>query len=104
MDRKIKDLPKRLTEVNEILKHLPKKEFHKIPKHVIENIKENRDENYIFQIDKSKKIYEQPLNRDTVVIISYINYTYLVNDKQKLFLEKIYKKNNTENPLISKKI
>lgn len=93
MYRKIKDLSKRLTEVNEILKYLPKEEFNKIPKNIIENIKDNRDKNYIYKIDKTKKIYEQSLNRDTVVIISYINYKYLINDKQKLFLESIFRKN-----------
>lgn len=94
MYRKIKDLSKRLTEVNEILKYLPKEEFNKIPKNVIQNIRENRDKNYIYQIDTNKKIYEQSLNRDTVILISYINYRYLVNDKQKLFLEDIYRKVN----------
>lgn len=97
MSRKIKDLPKRLTEVNEILKYLPQKEKQKIPKNVFDLINDNMDKKYIFKIDKSRKIYDQDLNRDTIKVISYINFKYLVNHEQHDFLQSIYQNNNKNN-------
>lgn len=95
--RKINDLSKRLKEVYEILSYLPEKDLKKIPKEVLTNIKDNMDKKYNFELDKTKKIYEQPLNKDTMKIICYLNYKYIVNQEQREYLEKIYKINSSIN-------
>lgn len=85
-----KETSKRFTEVYEILKYLPKIDFEKIPKDILNFIIENKDNNYNWEIDKTKKIYEQELNTDTVAILSYINMEFLVTDEQKQYLKKLY--------------
>ena len=81
---------KRFTEVYEILKYLPKTDFQKIPKDILNFIIENKDNNYSWEIDKTKKLYEQKLSNDTVAILSYINMEFIVTDEQKQYLKKLY--------------
>jgi len=95
-DRKIENIHQRLAEVNEILKYLSPNLKNKIPKAVFYSIKDNMDKSYKFEIDKTKKIYEQDINRDTIAILSYINLTYLVNDEQREYLNIMYKMNEEE--------
>lgn len=49
------DYKKRFVEVDEILKNLPEEEFNKIPSNLIKLIRENKDSNYRWNYDKSKK-------------------------------------------------
>lgn len=98
---------KRLVEVDEILRYLSPKEFIKIPKDVINAIKENKDKNYIWKYDESKKLKEQNVSDDTIAILSYLNMEYLLNDKQKEYMQKIHQMNNEKvilnNELFKKK-
>lgn len=91
------ELTKRFTEVYEILKLLPTKEYEKIPKNVVDYIRENKNNDYVWKFNDSKKLYEQNLSKDTIAILSYINMEYLVNQKQKEFLKELYKFNDTKN-------
>lgn len=91
------ELTKRFTEVYEILKLLPTKDYEKIPKDVVDYISENKNNDYVWKFDDSKKLYEQDLSKDTIAILSYINMEYLVNEKQKEFLKELYKFNDTKN-------
>ena len=84
------EISKRFTEVYEILKYLPKTDFEKIPKDILNFIIENKDNNYNWKIDKTKKLYEQKLNNDTIAILSYINMEFIVTDEQKQYLKKLY--------------
>ena len=84
------EISKRFTEVYEILKYLPKTDFEKIPKNILNFIMENKDNNYTWKIDKTKKLYEQELNNDTIAILSYINMEFIVTDEQKQYLKKLY--------------
>lgn len=85
-----------LTEVYEILKHLSSESFNKIPSNVINLIKENKDENYIFKYDVSKSLQEQNISRDAVAVLSYINMEYLLNDRQRKFIENLHKQNEDD--------
>ena len=51
------------TEVNEILKYLNKNILDKIPKEIINNIKENMDTSYTLKYDNTKGINEQNLKQ-----------------------------------------
>lgn len=91
-----KELSKRFSEAYEILKYLPREYFCKIPSNVIKYISEHKDNKYIWHIDKTKKLYEQNLNVDTVAILSYINMEYLVNEQQQHYLKKLYLYNDNK--------
>ena len=88
------DYNKRLTEVSEILKYLDEEDYNKIPKDFIELIENNKDKEYEWQYDETKSLKEQDVSRDTIVILSYINMEYLLNDEQKELMKKIYELND----------
>lgn len=79
----MKEINKRLVEVDEVLGYLNTKELEKIPKEIRQMIKSNKDKNYIWKYDKSKKLKEQNLSRDTFAFLSYLNLEYLLNEEQK---------------------
>ena len=56
-------------------------------------IKENKDKSYIWKFDESKKLKDQNLNRDTIIILSYLNMEYLLNEEQKKLMEQIHEYN-----------
>lgn len=90
------ELSNRFSEVYEILRYLSKDNFNKIPKEIIEYINENRNKEYIWNIDKSKKLYEHDLDENTIAILAYINMEYLVNKDQKQYLKKLYLHNDVK--------
>ena len=90
---------KRLTEVDEILNHLSKEDYNKIPTNVIKYIKENKDSHYVWKYDSLKKLKDQNVSNDTIAILSYLNMEYLLNNEQKSYMKKLHdlyehKKNN----------
>lgn len=84
------DYAKRLVEVDEILNHLSYQYKNKIPKDILEIIKQNKDENYHWKFDNKKKLYQQDIPRETIAILSYINMEYLLNDEQKKYMKKYH--------------
>lgn len=91
------DYKKRFVEVDEILKNLPQEEFNKIPSCLIRLIKENKDFNYRWNYDKSKKITSQNLHRDTIAILAYINTEFILENEQKMLMRKIHYFNEMKN-------
>lgn len=89
------DYNKRLVEVYEVLKYLSEDDYRKIPKSLIEAIKQNKDKNYNWYYNAAKKLKDQDLCDDTIAILSYINMNFLLNDKQKEFVNKLHLINNT---------
>ena len=97
------------SEVYDIILHLEKELYNKIPQKFIQAIEQNRDADYEFNIDYSKNINEQKLLPDTRVLLSLIYRDYLCSseERQKLIEKdkielKQYEKNlqekyNTEN-------
>lgn len=84
---------KRLVEVDEILNYLPKEDLEKIPEDIRQLIKNNKDKDYIWKYDETKSLKEQNVSRDTIAFLSYLNMEYLLNDKQKEFMEKLHEIN-----------
>ena len=84
---------KRLVEVDEILKHLSQIDYNKIPKEIKEAIVDNKDKEYKWQYDATKKLKEQDIPDDTIAILSYINMEYLLNEEQKKFVESLHELN-----------
>lgn len=90
------DYNKRLVEVDEILNYLSEEDLEKIPDDIKQVIKDNKDKDYNWNYDKDKLLKEQDVSRDTIAILSYLNMEYLLNEKQKQFMEEIHKRNEQE--------
>ena len=71
------------SEVYDIIKHLDKKLYNKIPTGFIEMLKENMDKNYNVEIDYNKSINKQKLLKDTKIILSIIYRDYLCSEEKK---------------------
>ena len=96
MDKKY---AKAYTEVVEILKHIPKEEYEKIPETEIQFYENNCDKNYKYEYDENKTIKEQPISREANAVIISIYMNYFANEKQKGIINEILKQNsiNAEN-------
>ena len=75
-----KDEAQALTEVYDVIKHLESNMYKKIPKTVIELIENNKDNNYIVNIDYSKNINEQIRFERTKIILSVIYRDYICSE------------------------
>ena len=64
------------TELIEIFNYLDKNTYDKIPQKVIENLKEKRNKEYTFTIDKTKTLDEQNLLTETKQILSILFLKY----------------------------
>lgn len=84
---------KRLVEVDEVLNYLSKDNLNKIPEDVRQAIKVNKNKEYVWKYDETKPLKEQNLNRDTIIILSYLNMEYLLNEEQKALMEQIFEQN-----------
>lgn len=87
------DYNKRLVEVNEILNFLSEDDLLKIPEDVRNTIKENMDKQYVWKYDVSKELKEQNLSRDTIILLSYLNMEYLLNEEQKEYMQQLHEIN-----------
>ena len=87
------DYAKRLVEVDEVLSYLSEENLNKIPEDVRNLIKENKDKDYTWKFDETKELKDQDLSRDTIIILSYLNMEYLLNEEQKKLMEKIHEFN-----------
>ena len=92
----MEEYSKRLTEVDEILNYLDFSFYNKIPKDIINVIKENKDKNYTWKYDKTKELKDQNVHKDTICILEYLNINYLLNEKQKEIMEKIHFSNQAK--------
>ena len=79
----MKDLNKRLVEVEAVLERLEDKYKKKIPSEIWEYIKQNKDTTYDFYFDDNKPLENQKLNIDTIAMLTYINMEYLLDEEQK---------------------
>lgn len=87
------DYEKRLVEVDEVLNYLSEENLNKIPEDIRNLIKENKDKNYTWKFDETKELKDQKLSKDTIIILSYLNMEYLLNEEQKKLMEQIYELN-----------
>lgn len=74
---------KSLTELNYIINNMSEGLYKKIPKEMIQYIKENMDNEYILNIDITKKVSEQEFLPQTKAWLSLIMSEYLVDDFNK---------------------
>lgn len=100
----MKDIDKRLVEVDAILNKLDDRYKRKIPKQFWKFIKNNKNNEYIYYFQgKARK----DIHIDTICILTYVNIRYLMNnqEKQKMIeILKIDKKANLMKDLNNNKI
>jgi len=70
-------------EVLEILKYISIYDYLKIPKHIIEFLKDNSNTNYVFKFDGSKTLDEQNVSKKTKQLILILYRDYWATEEQK---------------------
>jgi len=71
------------SETYDIVMHLEKSLYSKIPNSFIQMLKDNKDDNYKVNIDYSKNINEQNLLKDTRIILSLIYRDYICSKEKR---------------------
>lgn len=67
-------------EVNEILRYFNSDLLKKIPREIIENIRNNMSTSYMVMYDNTKGLNEQDLKQETRAILSIIYRDYICNE------------------------
>lgn len=84
---------KAYTEVLEIIKYLPRDEYSKIPRNLIEQYKNNMDKNYCFYINPEIALEKQNISKEALSIIIILFRDYFATDKQKEILKILLRQN-----------
>lgn len=79
-----------LAEVNEILNHIEIKYIQKIPRDILKIIRSSELENIDFKYDLTKTLLEQNIQRETLEILSYLNYNFWIKESEKNKFDKMY--------------
>lgn len=76
-----------LSEVDAIIEASDISEQEKIPFKFREFIKNKKNKEYVYIVDKNKKLYEQDIMQETKIIFSLIYRSYFCSEEQKSFLK-----------------
>ena len=87
---------KAYTEVNCLLEYLPQSYIDKLPKKLIELIKEQSDKQYYISIDTNKSLLEQDFSKKTKDLIAVIKHNYWSTDEERQQLKKIFYENENK--------
>lgn len=80
---KMEEINKAFSEVYDIINHLNKDLYKKVPSKFIQIIEKNRDLDYKVNIDYRKSIIEQELLKDTRVILSLMYRDYICTPEER---------------------
>ncbi len=72
-----------LAEVDTILNYLIEEDYNKIPKNIIEAIKKNKNNDYVFQYNENIELKNQELSAETKAILFNLFRDYLCTPEQK---------------------
>jgi hypothetical protein len=86
-----------LVELDEVLNYLSPENLAKIPGEIRNGIKAQKSKSYEWKYDETKTLKEQNLNRNTIVLLSYLNSEYLLNEEQKEYMDKLHRINEKKN-------
>lgn len=90
------ELAKRLVEVEEVLSYLPYEDLLKIPEEIWNTIQSKKDKTYTWQYDENLSLKDQNLPKDTIVMLSYLNIKYLLNQEEIDFVQNLLEFNETK--------
>ena len=99
----MKELGKRLAEVEYLLKQMDFDDIGRIPKNFINYISENKDYEYSRNLCDTESMDMEQINVDTIAILTYINMNYLnkikvdVNNEQYTYENIFNQKKNITN-------
>lgn len=85
---------KSYNEVLELLKHIPIKDYLKIPREEISKLLEGKDSTYKFVFDSEKSFREQNISREAFKIFTKLYYRYIATEVEKDKIEKMLKIND----------
>ena len=89
-----KKYAKAYTEVLELLKHIPKEEYNRIPETEIQFYENNCDKNYKFIYDETIELKEQKISKEANAVIIAMYMNYFANEKQKEIIDEVLKQNS----------
>lgn len=90
-------------EAYTILQELDEEEYSKIPPEVIQALKENRNEEYYYEVDEDTELKYQPMLPETRAIIFNIFRNYLATPKQKEKIKQMIAKERAKSEIKKKK-
>lgn len=83
---------KAYTEILKIIEYLPDSEYQKIPQKLIEELNENSDKEYIFDIQSEEDFEKKELLKETEYIIYVLYRNYLSDEEEREQLIQLEKK------------
>ena len=84
-------------EVLELLRHIPLKNYLKIPDKEITYLKTHQDENYYFKYNEEASIESQNISREALIIFTRLYITYIANQKEQEIIKSMLKLNDLKN-------
>ena len=79
-------------EVYEILSYMNKSDVMKIPIEILEEITDNRNKEYVTQIDPYDIFNLENLNEESIKLLSWLDVNYMISQNKLNELKKIHKK------------
>ena len=90
-------------EAYTILQELDEEEYLKIPPEVIQALKENRNEEYYYEVDEDTELKYQPMLPETRAIIFNIFRNYLATPEQKEKIKRMIAEERAKSEIKKKK-
>ena len=90
-------------EAYTILQELDEEEYSKIPPEVIQALKENRNEEYYYEVDEDTELKYQPMLPETRAIIFNIFRNYLATPEQKEKIKRMIAEERAKSEIKKKK-
>ena len=82
------------SEVSVILEHLRKEDYDKISDDMIQAIESNKNDDYVFTLEKDIELKDQNLMPETRAILFNLFYDYYADEKQKQIIQDIWRAQN----------
>ena len=82
------------SEVSVILEHLRKEDYDKISDDMIQAIESNKNNDYVFTLEKDIELKDQNLMPETRAILFNLFYDYYADEKQKQIIQDIWRAQN----------
>lgn len=89
----IQEYSEALAEISYILKHTDKELVQKIPSKFLNHIEENRDKNYVVNINNNLPLEEQKIKEKTKSLMALIYRNYFCNEEEKKEYDRLLKEN-----------
>ncbi len=79
-------LPKAYREVLEILKYIPKADYDKVPKYIIENMEKEQDTTYEYVVSNFENFNNQEMLKETENILAVLFRDYWATEDERMII------------------